>query len=274
MGKRLVEQIVSSLAKANWPANTQATALGRKTYEIGLDQVDSYRHDPKPLAAALRTFLGGDSAPYAMAGVAYVLLAAAHESDGTFDQEGVAHAQKWLEKAQSYEPDLLEINFIEALVYIYGDRLEDARLVLDYLWGIDPTFYYLSALEVAYWLQSHDLEQIVQWCQKASDAAATNPQRLRWRRTIAESYFAFKQYDKAIPAIREAIHVDPQSAELWHLLALIYWRQENDAETERANQQALRFNATYQPALDLLAAMEEKKKAKSTGRLGGLFRRS
>jgi predicted Zn-dependent protease len=274
MGKRLVEQIVSSLAKANWPANTQATALGRKTYEIGLDQVDSYHHDPKPLAAALRTFLGGDSAPYAMAGVAYVLLAAAQENDGSFDQEGVAHAQRLLEKAQSYEPDQLEINFIEALVYIYGDRLEDARLVLDYLWSVDPTFYYLSAAEVAFWQQSRDLEQTVHWCQQASNAAASNPQRLRWRRTIAENYLAFKQYDKAIPAFREAIHVDPQSAELWHHLALVYWRMENDAEAERANQQALRFQSNYQPALDLVAAMEEKKKAKSTGRLGSLFRRS
>lgn len=273
MGKRLVEQIVSSLARANWPATPHATALGRKTYEIGLDQVDAYKDDPKLLASALRTFLGGDSQAYAYAGVAYALLAAAREQDGSYDQTGVQAALQWLEKAQANEPDQLEINFIEALIYIYRQHLEEARLVLDYLWQVDPDYYYLYAAEVAYWQQNNDLEQIIHWCKKASVAAVSNPQRLRWRRIMADSYFAFEQYEQAIPAYREAIHVDTQNPELWHQIALIYWQLENDGETERAIQQALRLQADYQPAQKLAAALAEKRKKKTTGRLGGFFRR-
>lgn len=271
MGKRLVEQMVPSLVKANWPANKQATALGRKTYEIGLDQVDSYTNDPKPLAAALRTFLGGDSEPYAMAGVAYVLLAAAREKDGSYDPDSVRIAQQWLEKAQASEPDLIEINFIEALVYIHSGRAEDGRLVLDYLWEVDPYFYYLSAVEVVYWQHQRDLEQIIHWCKKAAAAAATNPQRLRWRRIMADAYYDFEQYDLALPAYRDAIHLDPQNPEPWYLIAAIHWHNENDEEVERALHQALRLQADFQPAVQLAAALAEKRKKKTTGRLGGLL---
>ncbi len=270
MGKRLVEQMVPSLAKASWPATKQATALGRKTYEIGLDQVDSYNGDPKQLASALRTFLGGDSEPYAMAGVAYVLLAAAREKDGTYDPDSIRIAQQWLEKAQASEPDLIEINFIETLIYIYSGRLDDARLVLDYLWDVDPFFYYLSAVEVVYWQHQNDLEQTIGWCKKASEAAVTNPQRLRWRRIMADTYFNFEEYDLALTAYRDAIHLDPQNPEPWYQIAAIHWQRENDEDVERALQQALRIQADYQPALKLAAALAEKKK-KTTGRLGGLF---
>lgn len=272
MGKRLIEQILPSLVKASWPTTAQATALGRKTYEIGLDQVDAYRGDAKQIAAALRTFLGGDSRPYAFAGVAYALLAIAREGDGSYDPGGVQVAQSWLEKAQSDEPDLLEINFIEALVYVYSGRLDDARLVLDYLWEIDPAFYYLNAVEVAYWVARKDLAQIVRWCEKASQEAVTNPQRLQWWRIVADSYFAFNQYEQAIPAYKQALQVDPQNGELWYQTAFIHWRMGKDEDAERANQQALRFQPDYQPAQDLAAAIAEKKK-KQSGRLGGLFSR-
>ncbi|MCL4867666.1 MAG: tetratricopeptide repeat protein [Anaerolineae bacterium] len=273
MGKKLVDQIVTSLGRATWPAAPGTTALGRKTYEIGLDQADGYRGDPKQLAAALRTFMGGDSQAYAFAGVAYVLLAAAPENDGTIDSSTIEQAQQWLEKAQANAPDQIEINFIEALVYVYAQRLDDARMVLDYLWEVDPDFYYLYAAEVAYWQQQNDLEQIVHWCQRASAAAATNPQRLRWRRILADTYFAFAAYDQALPAYREAIHVDPQNPELWTQVARIHWQMDNDEETERAIHQALRCDANYPPAHEIAAALQEKKKKHTTGRLGGLFRR-
>lgn len=273
MGKKLVDQIVSSLGRATWPAAPGTTALGRKTYEIGLDQVDSYRGDPKQLASALRTFMGGDSQAYAFAGVAYVLLAAAQEADGSYDVESVLVAQQWLEKAQAKAPDQIEINFIEALVYVYAQRLDDARMVLDYLWELEPDFYYLYAVEVAYWLQKDELAQIISWCQQAAAAAATNPQRLRWRRTMADSYFAFEQYEQALTAYREAIHVDPHNPTLWTQVARIYWQWDNDEETERALQQALRYDNQYQPAQQLAAALQEKKKKHTTGRLGSLFRR-
>ena len=97
MGKQLLTQIVPAIQKMSWPAAPQATALGRKTYEVGLDQVDAYRGDPKVLAAALKTFRGGDSLPYAYAGVAYTLIAAAQEADGSYDQAGLDEAFRWLE---------------------------------------------------------------------------------------------------------------------------------------------------------------------------------
>ena len=69
MGQTLVEKMLPALAKMDWPDIPEATELGRKAYEIGLDKADEYKRDSRVLASALRTFQSGNSRPYALAGI-------------------------------------------------------------------------------------------------------------------------------------------------------------------------------------------------------------
>lgn len=266
MGKQLVEKMIPSLNKMQWPASTELTPQGRQAYEVGRDKVDSYRlGEPKTLAAALRIFQSGNSQPFAYAGVAYTLVAAARERDSSYAQVGLDAAMEWLEKAQESAPDVVDINVIEGLVYIYSGRLDDARLILDYLQQQDPASYYLQVAELAYWQAQGNVQRAEEWFQQASQAAVTTPQRLRLISKMADFYMQQKLLDKALQMYKEAIHFDKENAWLWHNVSLIYWQQENYEEADRYNKQALKL-ANLPAARKMEAAL--KKKLSGSGILG------
>ncbi len=268
MGKQLLAKLLPSLEKARWPQNPQTTDLGRRTYEISLDDVNTYRDDPQVLAGALRTLLTSDSRPYTFAGVAYTLLAASRENDGSYAPEGLEAAMSWLEKAQETEPDVVDINVVEAFVYIYAGRLDDARMVLDYLQELDPHSYYLQTAELTYWLACKDLEQIEYWFARASEGARTVPQRLRLLAQIAEAYKAFEMWDEALAKYKEAIHFDAENHWLYHHVSEIYWQQENVEEAGHYNKRALKIK-DFPEGRQMETAVKEK--LGGTGMLGRLF---
>lgn len=268
MGKQLLAKLLPSLEKATWPQNPQVTELGRRTYEISLDDVNTYKEDPKVLAGALRALLTSDSRPYTFAGVAYTLLAASREQDGSYAQEGLDAAMAWLEKAQESEPDVVDINVVEAFVYIYAGRLDDARMVLDYLQELDPHSYYLQTAELTYWLACKDLEQIEYWFGRASEEARTVPQRLRLLAQIADAYTGFEMWDEALAKYKEAIHFDADNHWLYHRVSEIYWQQENFAEADHFNKRALKVKE-FPEGRQMEAAIKEK--MGNTGMLGRLF---
>jgi tetratricopeptide (TPR) repeat protein len=260
MGKLLVDKLVPQLQKMRWPQTTALTELGRKTYDAGLDKIDMYRDDPRVLVEALHILQTGDSLPYAYAGVAYALVAAAQEKDGSYAEEGLDAAMEWLEKAQEAAMDEVDINMIEALVYIYSGRYEDARLVLNYLHDRNPNDYYVHVAEIIFWQAHDDIEQAAHWYEKASLSAREVPQRLRLLTRMAEFYMKEKDYDKALQMYKEALHFNKEKPELWHSLSVIFWHQEDYEEAGRANKQALKLG-------DLPAAhkMAEALKQKSGG---------
>ena len=88
-----------------------ATPLGRQTFEVGLEKVSSSDDDPKELVSALKIFQSGDSQPYAFAGIAYTLVTASKETNGTYSQAGLDAAMEWLEKAQVSEPEIAAISY-------------------------------------------------------------------------------------------------------------------------------------------------------------------
>ena len=268
MGKQLVAKLRPLLARAKWPQTPAATPHGRQTYLMGLDKVDEFKGHPQTLAAAWRIVLTGDSAPYAYAGAAYTLVAAAQESDNHYDPGGLEAAMTWLEKAQELEPDLVEINMIEALVYVYSGRLDDARLVLDYLQSQDPRDYYLLKAEIAYWRALKDVEQTVHWFNQAAAAAANVPQKLRLRSQLADFYMSAGQYDKALAIYKEAALHDKNNHIIWHKMSLIYWKQADYEQAAYANQQALR-RQDFPAGRKMEAALKEK--LSGTGVLGRLF---
>ena len=270
MGKKLLRQMVPALQKMKWPRIQATSEQGRQTYDMGLDKVDMFRDDAKVLASALRTFQAGDSEPYAFAGVAYTLLAAAKEENGRYHPEGLQLSLSWLEKAQASEPDVVSINFIESLIYIYEDRLEDARLILDYLGQQDPANYHLLVSEMLYWIRRGEITQVEAAFQAASEASVTVPQRLRLRSKLAQFYLQEGMLDKAQASFKEAIHFDQKNYAMWHDLSRVYFQQENMEEAAKANKQALKIKPDFAEAM----AMENQiKKAMGSGVLGRLFGR-
>jgi tetratricopeptide (TPR) repeat protein len=207
----------------------------------------------------LEVLRGCESKPLAYAGVAYTLLAAAIEKDGSYAPEGLEAAMGWLEQAQGVAPDEILINFIEALVYIYGEELDNARLVLDYLLERDETKYYrLLVAEAMYWQKVGDLEQMAYWYDVAGAEAVNVPQRLRLVSRMADAYLAAEDYERAEAEFKKAIHFDGNNPMLWHRLSLIYWRQEKWEEAQRWNERVMKSGVKIEAAAKMAAALKEK----------------
>lgn len=271
MGEKLLQQLLPYLEKINWTGEPTATAQGREAYMIGLDKVESYSGDPKTLAEAVRIFQSGDSLPYGYAGTAYMLITASQERDGSYTEAGLDTAMAWLEQAQELEPDLVDINMIEAFIYVYNGRYEDARLVIDYLNEVDPANYHVQLANIAYWLAQKDLPQIEQAVAEASKTAVNPPQKIRLTHQLGDIYMQFGEWDKALAIYKENAHFDPKNPLLWHKISTIYWRADDLDEAERANQQSLRLG-TLSAAQKLAEQIKERKKQDSGGILGGLFK--
>jgi tetratricopeptide (TPR) repeat protein len=267
MGKVLVEKMLPVLGVTKWPESEEATQLGRQAYFVGLDKVEEFADDPKTLTSALRTFQSGESRPYAYAGVAYSLIRASVERDGTYATEGLDASLSWLEKAQELAPDLLEINMIEAFIYIYGGRFDDARIILDYLEAIDATDYHVLMAEAAYWSQQKKLKETVMWLEKAIAAADTVPRKLRLRVKLGDTYLSYGTDEKALEVYREAVHFAKENPRLWHKMSIANWRLEDYDEAARCNKRALALREDYPEALKMQESLKEKQDT------GGLTRR-
>ncbi|MCP4426027.1 MAG: hypothetical protein GY803_16160 [Chloroflexi bacterium] len=271
MGQNLVKQLLSGLKKMPLPTTPEATPQGLEAYRIGLDTVDSYKNDPKTLADALGTFRSGKSRPFTCAGVAYTLIAASREQDGSYAPMGLDAAMEWLEKAQETELDILLINMNEALIYIYGGRFDDARIILDYLRRQDASNYYLHVAEMVLGQRQGDVEMASLWYEQAVKSAVNAPQRLRLQSRMGDFYLEQGVLDKALVMFKEAVHFDKQNYRLWHKISVAFFRQGNFEEAQQYNQRVLRMN-DYAPARQLEAVIE-KELPSDTGRLGRFFGR-
>jgi tetratricopeptide (TPR) repeat protein len=259
MGAELLKKIIPAVEKMDWPSQPQIHEPGKRAYEIALDQVDSFKSDARVLAKALEILQGCESKPLGLAGVAYTLIAASAEKDDSYASTGLRQAMMWLEDAQAVAPDEIEINFIEALVYIYGDQMDNARLVLDYLLEQDVHRYYrLLVAEATYWHRLGDLEQMAHWYDLAGNEAVNVPQRLRLVGRMADAYLAAGDYEKAEVEFKKAIHFDGNNPVLWHRLSLIYWRQEKWEEAQRWNAQVIKAGAKIPAAVKMSEALKEK----------------
>jgi tetratricopeptide (TPR) repeat protein len=270
MGQQLVTKLAEIAAKIEQPQELQATQLGRQMYEAALEKANTFRGDPKTLTAALRTLQTGDSRPYFFAGIAYILLIAARESDASHTSESLAIAMEWLEKAQAIEPDALLINVVEAFVYIYSGEYENARMVLDYLSQHDPDNHYLVLAEIAFWQTQKKIEETVKWYLRGIKTAATVPQRVRLKRELGDCFLQFGILDKAMTIYKEVVNFDRENPWLWHNMSVVHWHKEEYAEAERCNKKALSL-LDFPPARQMETAINRK--LHPTGPLGRLFGR-
>jgi tetratricopeptide (TPR) repeat protein len=251
VGKTLLNQLLPALEKIKFSSIDALTPAGYKVFEVGRDRVDAFRGDPRTLAEALRTFQTANSLPYEYTGVALTALAAAREADGTYASEGLDAALQWLEKAQELAPDITDINVVEGFIYVYSQRLDDARIVLDYLHDQERGHYYLARAEIDYWRSAGDLPQALNWCEKAIQSAETVPQRLRVRSIMADLYSETGNNEAALESYREAIHFDPDNPWLWYRVAYLHWQADAPADAQRANEKALQLDPRLVEAQEL-----------------------
>ncbi|MDX1662722.1 MAG: tetratricopeptide repeat protein [Candidatus Promineifilaceae bacterium] len=272
MGRKLVEKLLPALSRMELSENLEATAVGYQTFAVARDTVDSYRGDSRTLAEALRILQTADSLPYQYAGIALILVAASREEKGTYYRSGLDIALDWLEKAQALEPDLNHINLIEPLLYIYGDRFQDARLVLDYLHHhVTVQAYWLYRAEIVYHAQQEQYEEALDWCKRAVQAAEEVPERLRVRSMIGELHLRRGSMDEALRAFREAAHFAPKDAWLWHQISWILFQQGEHEKAARANRQALELQPDLAEAQELRSVLEKTESSEKEGLLGRLF---
>ncbi len=257
MGRKLVEKMLPTLNKMDWPESPVASALGLKAYEIGRDKADEYSGDPKSLIAALRIFQSGGSRPFAFAGVAYTLVKAAHESENSYAQKGLDAALDWLEKAQALAPDVTEINVIEVDIYINGGRLDDARLVLDYLKEGDPANYYSTVAEANYWQLKGEIDDAIYWYQRAIADAETVPRKLYLRARMGDCYLEFGQYQQALEVYKEAEYFSKDNPYLMHKMSVAHWHLEEYRESSYYNKEVL-AQANLPEARQLENALKQK----------------
>jgi tetratricopeptide (TPR) repeat protein len=264
MGQELIEKLLPALEKMTWPTEGKASLQGHSAYLIGLEKLDMYKGDPKELMAALRTFISGESAPYAFAGVANTLLVAAQEKDESYAPAGLDAAMSYLERAQETALDVTEINVTEAYVYIYNGRFEDARLVLDYLHDQDIGNFYVARAEVAFWQRQGDVAETIDWTEKAIQYADVVPKKLRLKWQLGDFYMQQGMMDEALEVYKEAIHFDRENVNIWYKISIIYYKQGNYEEAARTNQQALRIK-DFPAGRKLEAALKEKMGRGHTG---------
>lgn len=270
MSEQLLEKLLPVLQKMEWSGSPEATEQGRLAYMVGLERLDEYDGDTKLLSAALRAFQSGASLPYSYAGAAYTLVLASENNDGSYVPAGLDESMKWLEKAQELAPDILEINVIEALIYTGHGRYEDARMVLDYLQEMDDYNYQVAKAEVTFWKRQGEIEETIHWFNKTAEIAETVPHRLRTKARLGDYYLQQQMFDEALGIYKEAIHFDNRNVQLWHKISMIYWQKEDWDEVEIVNQQTLRLQPDFAPAVKMHEALKAKKSEGSrSGRLFG-----
>lgn len=276
MGADLLAKLLPAVGKMKWPSNDEITEMGIRAYDICLDEVDGYRGDPRDLQRALKSIQSGNCRPLALAGIAYVVLAASEEKDGSYAPEGLQETMKWLERAQEIRPDLVEINFIEALVYVYSDRMDDARLILNYLHDQqDIPTYRLMQAETIYCYHAGEIDDLEYWTEQAQLAADNVPQKLRLIGRVADAHLNAGNVEAALEHYKKAIHFDRDNPVLWHKVSLIHWKEENYEEAARYNKQVLKLDPKSGPARKLAQALKEKLDEDSGGGpLSRLFGRS
>lgn len=265
--KTLVGELEKIIEQAQWPMEHQMTMKSRRIYEEGLDIVNSYRGHPAVFLDGLNAFQATRSTPYAYAGIAFTLtVAASGEDTSKAIKQGLEKAMHWLEKSQYLEPDRLEINFIEATIYMYGKDLRNSRVVLDYLNQQDSrNNYYVCLTEMNYWRKRGLKQQYFQWFQQAMKTADNNRRQAFVLNSLANFYLENRMYEKSIKAFQKVVKLDPNDPWAWHNMSLMFLDMKQLKEAGQCNKVALSI-------MDFGAARQiEQEIKKNRGIFGRLF---
>ncbi|MCP5098590.1 MAG: tetratricopeptide repeat protein [Chloroflexi bacterium] len=263
----LVDKLIEIINKSQWPAAHRNNSQARRIYERGLDEVNSYRGHPDTLMRALEIFSRTQSSAFAYAGIAFTLVTAATDQD-SFYQPGFDEAMRWLEKAQEWEANLIEINFIEAVIYLNSTQLENGRFILDYLGRQNPNNYYLCLTEMNYYAQKKLKKKYIHWLEKAIKQANSGYRQAYTLNSLAGHYLKHGDYELAIKQYYQVTKIDPNDAWAWHNMSVMFTRMKKFEDAHLCNKKALNL-MDFGAARQIEAQLKEKRGSK----LGKLFSR-
>ncbi len=262
----LVDKLIETVNRHHWPSAHRMDARALRAYTRGLDQVNAYRGDPAIYFDALRTFSQTESTAFASAGVAFTLTMASSGRKPYL--AGFEEAIRWLEKAQEWEPDFVDINFIEAVIYLNTGQIENGRLVLDHLSQQEADNYYVCLTEMNYWQQKNANESFVKWLRKASNKLANK--RLRQAYTLnalAHLYLSEGRLNNALEIFTDITKLTPDDPWAWHNMSYIFLELDKVKEAKQCNERALGI-MDFQSARDIQEKIRQQR-----GGLSRLFRK-
>jgi len=194
------------------------------------------------LLDALKVFQGCGSRAYAAAGCACALMLSAYESGEEYSAEGLELARPWLVEAQELAPNRVEIDCLEAELYIHLKQNESARAVLDHLNNTAASkHFYLCLSELFYWYTLKDREQYQRWYDLALPHATNKARQICLFSRAAGFFLAIQEWKKVIEIYRSLSTLDPEDPWLWHNLSLAYYHLERYDKAQQANQLALKI---------------------------------
>jgi tetratricopeptide (TPR) repeat protein len=242
----------------NWPQETILSTESQAIYEHGMDMLNMYRGHPQVLVDALKVFQDCGSQAYAAAGCASALMISAYESGDDYSAEGLELARPWLIKAQELAPNHVEIDFLEAELYIYLRQNEFARSVLDYLNTADgPKHFYLCLSELYYWYAQKNQEQYQHWYDLAILQATNKGRQICLLSRAAGFFLALEEWKKVIGIYRDLAALDPEDPWLWHNVSLAYYHLERYDKAQQANKKALEI-MDFEVAREMEALLKNK----------------
>jgi tetratricopeptide (TPR) repeat protein len=254
----VVDDLLDFIAKARWPGTHRSNAALRARYEQGLDMVNAYRGDPRIYFQALSLFQSIDACGYAYAGIAFTLAMASSERQNQIYPNGYNAALDWLEKAQEWEPNRVEINFIEAVLYINSGQFENGRLILDYLSPAEPDNYFLCLTEINYWGSLKRAEKALHWIKQAFRFANSQARQANVHNALAHYYMQDGYFVRAIKHYTEVIKLDPNDAWAWHNMSYMFLRLNALEDAAKCNEKALGI-MEFQAARQIEEQIQQKK---------------
>lgn len=185
--------VLRRIKEQKWSDECDFSENARRAYEAGIDIVDGYRGDPTPLLRAIDQFQTAQSRPYAYAGWAYALMAAAYiRGNRKFDMDGLREAQGWLYEARKIRDGRPEINFIQLMLDL---NLEKYEAYLESKELIDPelgeSHFHVQFAHLDYCLQTQSLKMAeAQYKKTLSLASTVNQEQMVYRRMTHHFLFA------------------------------------------------------------------------------------
>jgi len=267
MSQQIIDQLLTIINNNTWPTAHRDNSKIRRYYEHGLDIVRCGSGTVQNnLVTALEIFHATQSAPYACAGIAATLAEAGMVYEkGAETKEPALH---WLEKAQDWEPDKININLTEGLIYAYADDFENSRLILDYLHSKTTDNYHLALGEIRHWWKSGDDQQYEDWIRKSYKLADNDLKTLHALRLLAQLYNKYNQPAEALKYYKKCLEISPKNPELWHNMSCILFDAEQYKEAAKYNQKTLELADFYKARY-----MKEQIEKKTKFSLKGLFQR-
>jgi tetratricopeptide (TPR) repeat protein len=240
-----------------------------------LNLILTYRGHPDVLVEALKFFVESGVRPYALAGFALVLHAAAYTSNGERDPDGLNHGLQYWKRAHIIHENRFEIDFIGTWLYHALKQPEQERQILDkYREKFSQNFWYCLA-ESTYWTHKDEAKS-QQWLKRAYQGAKNNIQRL-----FVLNYLAGIELDKpgfgnAVSLYSKVTELDPNDPWAWHNMSYVHFNSGRLDDAEACNKRALQimdFGAARQ-IQQMIADTREanQKKQQKSGSLFG-FRR-